>query len=50
MTTDDCTEWEHVDNEEERTKYGTLRNTLVDRCSGGAGTVDGDKLFPVGEI
>ena len=36
MATDDLTQWEHVDDEEEGSKYGTLWNTLVDRCSGGA--------------
>ena len=50
MATDDLAQWQHVDDEEERSKNGAPRNTLVDRCRGGAGAIDGDEVLPVGEI
>ncbi len=48
MVADDLTEGEHVYGEEEGTKDRTLWHTMVNWSWVGAGSIDGNKLLPVG--
>ena len=45
MITDDVTYWEHVEDEEERSKNRALGNTVWDRGSGGLSLADRDVML-----
>ncbi len=47
MMTDDVTKGEQIEDEQERTNYQTLGDTLGQRSSGGGAVVDVDELLSV---